>query len=402
VPASLKQRLSNYEGLFGANLAASQFYLFVIALSVYCVQVLLVGGAGFFSTILYTFIAGNTVALLVSAAAPLYDQPFPRNWIIFVAILFPASGIASTAGAVLERSILHIPLKPLLDGRSTDIAFGGLIVFIIGGADYLFSVTRARMQATNEQLAQQVQLGRQQLESHASELQAAFDIQSSLLPRTIPQINGVEISCAWQPARTVSGDFFDVLVLSPARVGLCLADVSGKGMSAALITANLQATFRAFAPSEPSPARLCAKLNDALCANLPPGRFVTLVYAVLDRERMTLTYELAGHNPPLLLRGMDVVLLPGTGPVLGLLPSATFRDQTIGLHAGDRILFSTDGVTEAFNPAEEEFGEERMIATAQATKGSAHDIRSAIMHDVTTFAQDHFHDDASLMIITVA
>ena len=106
------------------------------------------------------------------------------------------------------------------------------------------------------------------------------------------------------------------LVLSDTRVAFCLADVSGKGMSAALITANLQATLRAFGLDEPSPARLCHRLNQALCASAT-GRFVTLVYGILDRNKMTLTYELAGHNPPLLLRGPDVIELTGSGPSSG-------------------------------------------------------------------------------------
>jgi sigma-B regulation protein RsbU (phosphoserine phosphatase) len=402
LPRSLTTALSSYEGLFGAGILLSQIYLLGVAISVYGIQALLLGHASLLSTIIYTFFAGNGITLLLSSAAPLFDQSFPRNWIVYIALLLPMSFVASFFGALLNRFILRIPSRHLADWSSSDLTFAALIIFLLGIGDYLFMTARASMQAANAQLAQQVQLGRQQLESHASELQSAFDIQTSLLPRVIPQIAGVEISCAWQPARTVGGDYFDVLVLSSTRVGLCVADVSGKGMSAALIMANLQAIFRVFAPNEPSPARLCERLNGALCANLPPGRFVTLAYAILDRERMTLTYELAGHNAPVVLRGSDVIVLNGTGPVLGLLNGAAYGDQTIALKAGDRILLSTDGVTEAFNPAEEEFGEERMIAAAQAAGSSAHAVRSAIMQDVTAFAEDHFHDDASLMVITVA
>jgi sigma-B regulation protein RsbU (phosphoserine phosphatase) len=403
LPKPLTKKLSSYEGLFGAGALRSQLYLLAVAVSVYGIQVLLEGHAGFISTLIYTFIAGNAVSLLLSFASPLFaDQIFPRNWIIYTALLLPVSFLASALGAVLDRVILRTPMRTLQDWSSTDIPFGALIVFVLGLADYLFISTREKLQAANAQLAQQVQHGRQQIESHASELQAAFDIQSSLLPRTVPQITGVEISCAWQPARTVSGDFFDVIVLSDTRIGFCLADVSGKGMSAALITANLQAIFRAFAPNEASPARLCQRLNDALCANLPAGRFVTLAYGILDRTQMKLTYELAGHNPPLLLRGSEAIPLTGTGPVLGLLPGAVFSDQTLQLQPGDRLLLSTDGVTEAFNPADEEFGEERMIDAARRSGTSAHAMRVGIMREVTVFAQDHFHDDASVMVVAVA
>ena len=172
-------------------------------------------------------------------------------------------------------------------------------------------------------------------------------------------------------------------------------------MSAALITANLQATLRAFGPDEQSPARLCHRLNQALCASLPTGRFVTLVYGILDRSRMTLTYELAGHNPPLLLRGAETIELAGSGPVLGILPTATFTDQTVAVRVGDLLVLSTDGVTEAFNPAGEEFGEVRLIAAARSSAASAHTIRSTIMRSVTEFAENSFHDDATLLIVQI-
>lgn len=402
MPKWLTKGLSHYEGLFGAGVLLSQVYLLGVAAAVFGIEWLLVGQTHFLSTIIYTLIAGNAVSLLLSSASPLFvDQPFPRDWIIYTALLLPVSFLSSAVGGVLARAILRMPMGSLRDWQGGDIPFAALIVFIIGLADYLFVSTRLRMQALNAQLAQQVQHGRQQIESHASELQAAFDIQSSLLPLTIPQIAGVEISCAWQPARTVSGDFFDVIVLSDTRIGFCLADVSGKGMSAALITANLMASFRAFAPNEASPARLCQRLNDALCANLPPGRFVTLAYGILDRARMSLTYELAGHNPPLLLRGKDALPTPGTGPVLGLLPGATYEDHVLQLQPGDCLLLSTDGVTEAFNATEEEFGEERMIAAARHAGASAHAMRSQIMREVRAFAEDHFHDDASVMVVTL-
>ena len=170
-------------------------------------------------------------------------------------------------------------------------------------------------------------------------------------------------------------------------------------MSAALITANLQATLRAFAPDEDSPARLCQRLNHALCPSLPTGRFVTLAYGIVDRKKMTLTYELAGHNQPMLLRGGEVIPLQGSGPVLGILPEAIFFDQTIDLRSGDRLVLSTDGVTEAFSPDGEEFGEERLVAAALAAGDTAHGIRAEVMRAVGEFAVGSFHDDASLVVV---
>ena len=399
LPQWFYHRLNVYEIYVGSGIVRSQVFLLAVALCVAAIQWLLVGHPSLVSTLIYTFVAGNITTVLLATATPLYDQSFPRDWIIFLAILFPVSFIASTVGGVCNRLVLGRSLHSLENWKSGDIPYAALICFIIGVSIHIFARNRARLEAANQQLAQQVQYGRQELESQASDLRDAFEIQSSLLPRTIPQIAGVEISCAWQPARTVSGDYFDVLVLSESRIAFCLADVSGKGMSAALITANLQATLRAFAPEEPSPARLCQRLNQALCGSLPTGRFVTLAYGILDRRRMTLTYELAGHNAPLLLRGSEVLPLEGTGPVLGILPDAVFADQVIALTPGDRLIVSTDGVTEAFNPEGEEFGEERMVAAARQTGPTAHSIRTGVMAAVTLFAEGNFHDDASLMVI---
>ena len=401
MPQWLKQKLSTYQHYAGVSISRSQLLLLMTALTIAAVQWLLVGRASLISTLVYTFFAGNAVTILLSLCGPLYNQPFPRDWIVFIALLLPGSIVAGTLGGVMNRLTLGRPLSTLANWKSGDIPYASLICFVIGMVTRAFASNRARLQAANAHLAQQVQYGRKELESQASDLQDAFEIQSSLLPRSVPQIAGVEISCAWQPARTVSGDYFDVLPLSDTRIAFCLADVSGKGMSAALITANLQATLRAFGPDESSPGYLCHRLNQALCAILPPGRFVTLAYAILDRDRMTLTYELAGHNPPLLLRGPEVITLAGSGPVLGILPAAIFTNHTIALKAGDLFLLSTDGVTEAFDPGGEEFGEARLIAAARSSAPSAHAVRTAIMASVTDFAQNSFHDDATLLIVQI-
>jgi sigma-B regulation protein RsbU (phosphoserine phosphatase) len=116
---------------------------------------------------------------------------------------------------------------------------------------------------------------------------------------------------------------------------------------------------------------------------------------------MALCYELAGHNPPTLLRGERAIALEGTGPVLGLLPGAQYDDHVLTLEQGDRLLLTTDGVTEAFSPEGEEFGEERLTLAARHGGMSAHAIRTAVMKAVSAFAQDNFHDDASIMVVHV-
>lgn len=114
---------------------------------------------------------------------------------------------------------------------------------------------------------------------------------------------------------------------------------------------------------------------------------------------MTLTYELAGHNPPILLRAAEAIALKGSGPVLGTLPEAVFSDHTIALRVGDRLVMSTDGITEAFSPQGEEFGEDRLIAAASSAEESAHGIRTEVMRVVGKFAAGDFHDDASPVVV---
>lgn len=379
----------------------SQIVLLAVWLSVSGIQWFLSGHASVLSTFIYTFVSGTTVEILTRLAHSFYDRPSPQNWFRFGVILLPISLAASLAGGIVNRLILHRSLVTLRDPRG-DVPYATLLCAVVATLIYLFDHFQARMEAANQQLSQEVQQGKRELATHASELQAAFEIQSNLLPRSIPQITGVEISCAWQPARVVSGDFFDVVILADTRIGFCLADVSGKGMSAALVTANLQAAFRAIVHTEASPAALCRRLNQALCTNLPVGRFVTLVYGILDRKNLTLTYEVAGHAPPVVLRGDEVLELPGSGSVLGLFPEFSFSDHTVTLRPGDRLLLSTDGVTEAFSPIDEEFGQDRLVAAAiGAPSGSAHSTRTEIMSAVKNFAAGNFHDDASLMVIHV-
>ena len=127
-------------------------------------------------------------------------------------------------------------------------------------------------------------------ELHGQELQQAREIQQSLLPKGIPQVSGFEIEGAWEPASVVGGDYYDVIKLSETKLGICIADVVGKSVSAALLMANVQASVRAFATDSTAPSALCSRVNSVLCANIATGKFVTLFYAVLDAASGNLHY----------------------------------------------------------------------------------------------------------------
>jgi phosphoserine phosphatase RsbU/P len=268
--------------------------------------------------------------------------------------------------------------------------------------------SRAKIEARKGQPQSQVQFGLIEKQIQQTDLQQAHEIQVHLLPRETPEIPGYQIACAWQPARTVSGDYFDVLVLDKEKLGLCIADVSGKGMAAVLLMADLQAAVKAFTqdggkPAIESPATLCSELNIVLSNNIAPGRFVTLFYGILDSSTRVLRYENAGHCLPLLVHADGTIDFPAAySGVLGLFSHWTYADREIQLRSGDVLVLMTDGVLEAANEEEEEFGYQRLIASVQAIRGQGADaIRQRVLADVAAFCSNQFQDDASLIVVTV-
>lgn len=251
-------------------------------------------------------------------------------------------------------------------------------------------------------LVSQVQLGLKGMISQPGS-EPGQEIQLGLLPRETPQLEGFEIACAWHPARSVSGDYFDVAALSENKVGLCIADVSGKGVGAALLMANLQASVKAFSQDGVSPAALCAKLNQTLCDNIAPGRFVTMFYAVLDGQSRTLEYESAGHCWPLLVHGDGTVdFLEASSGVLGLFSHWTYSDQEVKLVAGDVLIVMTKGLLDAENAKGDEFGYQRLIDSVLANRARGADgIRKSVLEEVMAFCNGRPEDDISMIVTAV-
>jgi phosphoserine phosphatase RsbU/P len=195
------------------------------------------------------------------------------------------------------------------------------------------------------------------------ELQLARELQASLIPHAIPRPPGWDFAALWQPAQIVSGDFYDFFPINLAPLqGLVIADVSGKGMPAALFMAMARSTIRASLTAACCPADCIAHANRVLCADAANGMFVTLCYAQLDPLTGELVYVNAGHNPPLLYRQAEdqFAELTRTGSALGVDETYLFDQCTVRLNPGDWIVFYTDGVTEAINAQEQEFGRERL------------------------------------------
>ena len=191
----------------------------------------------------------------------------------------------------------------------------------------------------------------------------AFDLQSSLIPAQTPDLPGWEFAAWWQPAREVSGDFYDFVDL-PGALGLVLGDVADKGMPAAMFMALTRSTIRASLSAGRSPAESLTTANRLICADSKNGMFVTLFYAALDPGRRSITYVNCGHNPPLLAhRGQDnMEELKRTGLSLRFDADFEYGEASCQLEPGDLLVIYTDGVTEAFNGNRQQFGKERLRA----------------------------------------
>ena len=201
------------------------------------------------------------------------------------------------------------------------------------------------------------------------DLEIARQIQFGLLPFAPWDKDGVHVEAAMRPANTVGGDYFDVIELGPGRLAVAVGDVAGKGMPAALLMALLQGSLRTLVSAGLRGAELVARLNDHLCSNIPSTRLVTLFYAELATETGELRYVNAGHNPPFLLApGREPVRLCATAMALGVTAEAVFQAMTLELEPGDRLVLYTDGVTEAEDASDREFGDARLGAWLQASR----------------------------------
>ena len=251
--------------------------------------------------------------------------------------------------------------------------------------------------------ASQIALGIEnaRLRTEQVEFDQARAMQQLLLPRQFPQIDGIRISGTWQPARSVGGDYFDALQLDPMRAAVCIGDVAGKGMPAALLMATLQAAVKATAASDVAPSELCTRVQRVVAGNLS-GKFITFFYAVVDGASRTLTFCNAGHNPPMVVRaGGAIERLAAGGPVFArLFRDDRYENGRIALEPGDRVVLFTDGASEAARNGEQ-FGEERLAEVITASRHlDCEGLQNAVLDAVTTFSGGDFDDDVTLVVIS--
>lgn len=358
--------------------------------------------AGFFTILVYSLCIGNLIHPPLSQIRRLISRWRPAYyWPLALLTLMALTPPVYLVSSVVVWWLAPPSPQPLLEWIA-QWKFPSLVTLVFGAVILFFDTVKERLEGRNAELQRSVERGAAQLETQQKDLERAREIQQALLPKSVPQLPGFEVATAWRPARAVGGDYFDVFRLGGGRLGICVADVVGKGVAAALLMANVQATVRAFAPGAESPGRLCSRMNAVLCENLAADKFVTFFYAVLDGERRTLRYANAGHPYPLLVSSDSVRRLAEGGAVLGLFPDGQYQDSTVGLRSGDRLLLFTDGITEASAAEGREFGEENIVAVAQAHRASsAAELNRRVLDHATAFCEGRFHDDATLVVIAV-
>jgi serine phosphatase RsbU (regulator of sigma subunit) len=238
-------------------------------------------------------------------------------------------------------------------------------------------------------------------EKMARELEIAGKIQATFLPTEQPQLPGWGMTATLIPARQTSGDFYDFVELGNGRMGFVVADVADKGTGAALYMALSRTLLRTYATQFPiDPARALQAVNERILADTHSDQFVTVFYGVLEVESGLLTYANAGHNPALVV-GTQAAQLAITGIPLGMFPAQSWQQQQFHLLPGDTLILYTDGVTEATNGRQEEFGDQRLQQLAAGLAGQpVAEIQVAIQQAVQTFAGDAPQaDDITLLLV---
>jgi phosphoserine phosphatase RsbU/P len=359
-------------------------------------------GTSFISVLLYTLFIGNLTMPIMNHLPRLFERlSFPFDWIVFLITLFIAAVATMAVTVALMMVVYRAPFGTFFSELWGAGRLGVIIILIVGSIRHRYDQTREHLESKNLELQRTVEIGKTRSQRQEQELDKAREIQEGLLPKKIPQVGGLEVAGVWLPASVVGGDYFDVLKFSERKIGVCIGDVVGKGITAALLMANLQASFRALASEAISPGTLVGRLNEVISNNIAADKFVTFCYCRIDTTGNRLTFASAGHCPPILFHksGVAVPLREG-GPPLGIFPDRNYEDIGLPLDSGDRLVLYTDGLTEAMNLDEQEFGERRLVELCSRNIAlSATELLAAIRKEVVSFCNGSFQDDFTLVIV---
>jgi sigma-B regulation protein RsbU (phosphoserine phosphatase) len=350
--------------------------------------------------------AGSTIRHLAQTASPaMVDRQAPERWL---------EEADEQEKSLLEETRAELLLP--LPGRSRLL---GLLTMGAKQSEEAYSPSDLRLLGS---LGTQTGLGLEIAELARSlaqestqraliqrEIEIAREVQERLFPQSIPTVRGVTLGGCCRPALGVGGDYYDIFEMSEGKLGLAIGDVSGKGVPAALLMASLRACLRTMTTlGESDLAKLMERLNELVYESSAAHRYATFFFAVYDRFLGRLSYVNAGHNPPFLLRNAAgsstrCERLKAGGPVIGLLPHATYEEQLLTLEAGDLLLLYTDGFSEAMTNDDEEWGEDRMLAAVEALRSkAAADVISGLFEAADRFTQGApQQDDMTLLALKI-
>lgn len=278
--------------------------------------------------------------------------------------------------------------------------------------------SQAGLALENAELLEHLSAEIAQRERVSREIEIAREVQERLFPQAYPKVEGVDLAGYCRPAQVIGGDYYDFFLLSGTqndggvdepRLALALGDISGKGISAALLMASLRASLRSAAQLEPGDqGRVMEHVNRLVFDSSTSNRYATFFYAEYSPATRCLSYVNAGHNPPLVLRGSRQIPLEATGTVIGLLCDASYGRAEIALEPGDVLIAYTDGISEAMNAAEQEWGEESMVAAARTLlerrdgAATAQELLDSVLKAADAFTQGApQHDDMTLLVMMV-
>jgi serine phosphatase RsbU (regulator of sigma subunit)/anti-sigma regulatory factor (Ser/Thr protein kinase) len=250
------------------------------------------------------------------------------------------------------------------------------------------------------QLARQQLVEAQERERIDHELRVARVIQETLLPKEVPTIAGWELAACWKPAREVSGDFYDFLALPDGRIGVLVADVTDKGVPAAMVMATSRSILRAVSERLIEPGAVLARANDLLYPDIPQKMFVTCLYLVIDVNTGVIQYANAGHNLPYVRTRDGVVELRATGMPLGLLPGMPYEQKEFTIQPGQTVLLSSDGIVEAHSTEREMFGFPRMQQLMAEHPGGGKLI-DFLMASLNRFVSEDYEQEDDITLVTI-
>jgi len=316
------------------------------------------------------------------------------------------SGNWGDAEPALSRNGIEIVINlKLQNERVATLCLGrrmGGEAFQASDTDFLVSLGSLVLMSVQKTYLMEARIEKERLEK---ELGLARTIQEALLPSSLPDTSPVDISPRNIPSRQVGGDYYDVIDLGDRKYLLTIADVTGKGVPASLIMANVQAMVHMMAPLDMPLSEKTARINDVIFQNTPSDTFVTFFWGILDCKDLTLYYVNAGHNPPMIFRNgqTEPVELTKGGVILGAIPTHfPYECELVELHRGDVLVMFTDGITEAMSPDDEEFGEKGLIDVMNRTSApDACTYADAIIHAIDAFTNSKYSDDVTLMTLKV-